>query len=785
MKGLDRLVWNGFLGINTKTDPYDIKDTGAVEVSNLKLSRKIGALRLCPGLKAATLGGTEFSDSGLGGRIINQLGELLTGHQDADSPYYICQAGTDNKFYVWDEDIATWIEVTGYTTTVDTDVVNFINRPNALLACCGSGSANYPVLFSFSGEQFRYGYSGGDKTITKIDASLTANKAQLLTLDDLSVTAAIALDYNAAWISTAPGLPENLSVAYRVALQFDGFQWGPPSDIVYALGTGDTNGKAAISLYLSFTGTTFPRRITGIKIYRRVNYKGNPLVDKFYLFKEIGVNDDLKWPGYFGSLNEETEVTTAFDPIRVPTPYTDGAAGKYLKAAYDGAGLFTMDATDMRFGSAMCANMLLGVKTSAFDEEDLATAGASFFNYIMRIVATDYSLGSSHINVVSTDDGDCAAGTYYVVPLSGWYYYDGKYYYAIYDSHEDLSAMPEMYEDLGFVADEVADVNYELAVVLNKRQYVARLWDGFETNKTTVRASNISGDGTYDYDVYHAEDVITTNEYGISEILGLSVWRNDLIIFGREDILIASPNTGNIFGWSVYDTIQRVGLTAWRSIVRALGETYYVGPNGPHVFREATSQQLAEITDPDNWPMPVTDITECIGILDNSRDEVLLIFPTDKVIFCYDLLIHQWTKYELPITPNVALRTNSDQLLLSDGTDMWELDWDTHKFGTGNIVPEYRSKEIKFQDMLIMPYSFEIRYTSDTDFQLNVYLDGALWVTRTCASGTDIESFQKLPAAKPCNRTQYAITMSSTQAASNTSFEIRTFTLNYKPVERV
>lgn len=783
MKRLERLTWNGFLGINKKADPFDIKDTAALDVTNLKLSRRVGALRRCPGLKTAVLGGASYTYAGLGGRTINRIGELVTSHQDADSPYYICQAGSDNKFYQWNSSTAQWDEITGPSTVVDIDVVKFIPRPNGLIAACGSGSTNDTVLFTFAGEQFTYGYSGGDKTITKVDAAIAAGDAELKKFDDLDRTVTIGVNTDGSAGGSTPAMPKETTIAYRFALQYDGFQWGPPSDTVYSATTPDA--FAAISLYFGLTASALSQRITGIKIYRRVGYRGNPTMDKFYLFKTISVNDDIKWPGYFGSLNNLSEeaVSNNGSPListsQYPTPF--GGSGTYLKAVYDGSLQFTMDNGDFSFGNAVCLGMLLGVKTSSFDADDLATADASFFDYLMPIGSSD-NTGGAHINVL--EDGSAPAGTYYIVPLYGWHYYYGKYYYGIYDSHEDLSAMPEMYEDLGFVAGEVADLNYELAVMLNKRQYVARLWDGFETNKATVRASAISGEGTYDYDVYHAEDVISVQEYGITEIMGLSTWRNDLIIFGKEDILIASPNTGNTFGWSVYDTLQRVGLAATDSISRALGDTYYMGNNGPFRFSEAVSEPIHEITDPDNHPLDVTDLSECISVLDNARDEVLMAFPSDNVIYCYDLIMRQWTKYDLPISPSILLKLNDDTLLIGDGTNLYQLDWDTYRFGTGYITPTYLSKELKFADTLIMPYAFEIRYNSDTDFQVKVYKDGTLWVTRTIPSG-DGNAYQKLPAAAPCNKLQYSITMGSTVVDDNTTFEVRSFNLDYKLAERV
>jgi len=123
-------------------------------------------------------------------------------------------------------------------------------------------------------------------------------------------------------------------------------------------------------------------------------------------------------------------------------------------------------------------------------------------------------------------------------------------------------------------------------------------------------------------------------------------------------------------------------------------------------------------------------------------------------------------------------------LLLAVGSTIYTLSYDATRFGATDIVPEYRSKEIKHSDGLIAPYAFEVRYESDSDLTLNVYLDGVLHTTRTLSSAST-EEYQLLPAATPCNRIQWGVTLSAAQAASNTSVEIRSFTLSYKPVVRV
>lgn len=769
MKGLERLTWNGFLGINTKTDPYDVKDTHAIEATNIKLSRSVGKIVKCPGYATAQLRGVDFSASGLGGRTINQLGELVTSHQDADSPYFVCQAGTDNKFYYWDYGNAQWTEIS-VSTTVDTSVIKFLPRPSGVLALCGSGSANYPVLIQFAPEQFTYGYDDPTKTKTAISSGLIGDTTALLTPDDVSMVSAVADDINNAAWSNNDGFETDTKVAYRLAFQFDGYQYGPPGDTVYQITASGLANESYISFSFGFLAASFPQRITGVKVYRCENYRADSGVDKFRLLRTIGMNDDIKWRGKFQSHKDGTIYNA-----KIQTHVQPGA-----QASYDGALQFTM-AGSYDFGSHGGDLLILGVKTSSFDETDLEGVDASFFDYLMPISGTDET-GGSHVNVL--EDGGAGAGTYYLCLLDGWYLYGGYYRFGIYDTHTYLENEPEMYADLGYVQDETSNLNYEVAAMVNRRQYVARYWDGEKTIKNAVRVSSISNDATYDYDVYHAEDVIPVQEHGITEIIGLGKWRDSLIVFGKEDILIVFMDTTNPLSWRVFDTIQRVGLAAARSLVMAMGDTYYINNNGPYRFRESSSALLPEIVDPDNWPLNVTTLSECVGVLDNNRDEVWLSFPTDKVVFCRDLINGQWTKYSLPIGADILLRANDDTLYIGDGTDLYQMDYDESKFGSTGIVPVYKSKELKFQDHLIMPYAFEIRYNSDTAFTVKVYLDGVLWLTRTIASG-DTEELQKLLAASPCNKIQYEITMTSAQAASNTTFEIRSFTLSYKAVARV
>jgi len=778
VRGIEKLTWDGFGGINTRADAYDLKSVQGVEATNVKLSRAVGKIVKCPGYSTAVLKGTPFSTDGLGGRTINALGVLHTSHQAASSPYYVCQAGTDNKFYYWNA--GTWTELTGMSTTVDTGVVKFIRRSGALVALTGSGEDNNPVLISFANETFKYAYKDGDKTIGSKAASLSVSNAHTYTTDDITFGCTLAVDYNSSWNwSGRPAFPPNVTVAYKFALQFDGFQWGPVCDSVYTINTGSTDDQAAISMMLSLDASTISQRVTGIKVYRCVDYHGNPDKDTFKLLRTIDVNEDISWPGYFTGLNADSEVATGIAITNYPNPL--GGSGQYAQAAYTGSLNFVMTESTMTFGNDCCTGMILGVKSSSFTEDDLATADADFFDALLPISGS-VGAGSDAIQVL--EDGGLANGTYYIVPLYGWYKYYGNYYYGIYDTHMDITSAPTIYEDIGYIEDENVDLNYEIAHITGKRQAVAWYWDGEVTNKTNIRVSAISPDGTYDYDVFHADDVISLQEYGVTEIMGIASWRNSFLVFTKEDLIIMDPASNNAFTWSLYDTIQRVGLVAPKSLVTANNNLYYMNNNGPYRFREGTSELLPDIVNPDNWPLNVTDLSECVAVLDNARDEVLFAFPSDNKLYAFDLLSQSWTVYDVPISPRVLLRDNDDSLYICDGSDMVTLDYASTDFDGTAIVPVYKSKELKFQDDLIRPYGFEVRYNCDTEFLVKMYYDGTLVATRTIPSG-DTETFQKLGAGKLCNKFQFEITLSSAHAATNTKFEIRSFTFLYKKVGRV
>ena len=774
MRELERLTWNGFGGINRRGDPYDINDVQGVEVKNLKLSRSVGKLVKCPGYTTAQLNSVDFAVTGLGGRTINALGVLHTAHADASSPYYICQAGTDNKFYRWNA--GTWVELTGFSTTVDANVVKFIRRENALLAPVGSGSGNYPILFAFCPARFRYAFatSGAASALAPVSAGLQSDTAQLKKYDDLTgVTMTIREITHAEYTAYGFGIGyyPGLHIKYKVAVQYDGFQWSAPSDYTWEVYTAA--GYAQVSITFDITASTYNKRITGFRIYRNANYGDE--TGQYHLMREIGVNDKPTRDG--GS--EKAGLTN----IRI------GASGSYYNNVTK-AGLtitFTQP-TEHTTAEFKHEYQLLGISAASFAAESVDYED---FTYLLPVNKAAHLVGTDVIYILN--EGGLADGAYYVTSFVGWLKYDAHYYYnfidngfdaTVYTGAHDLIDEPEMYAHLGYVPDESASLNYELAHVAGKRQAVARIWDGEKTDKSVVRVSNISNIGTYDYDVFHADEVISLQEYGVTEVIGIHSWRNDFLIFTKEDIIIVSPVSGASFAWSLYDTIQRVGLAASRSIVKANSDIYYLNNNGPYRFREASSELLSDVVDPDDWPLGVTDITECVAELDNTRDEVLFAFPSNNMLLAYDLLSQQWTEYELPISPRILLRDNDDTLMISDGTDLVALSFDSTDFDGTAITPEYRSKEIKFSETLILLYAFEIRANSDSEFQVKLYLDGALYDTRTIPSG-DLETYQKLDAAKLCNRVQFAVTMSSVQSAANTQFEVRSFTLLYKKVGRV
>ena len=177
-------VWDGFRGKNLKADEYDLEDTQAIDIRNLHLTAKFGSLVKMRGFHTASLKGETFSSDGLDGDI-NCLAELIVADSESDSPYYICQAGSDDKFYLWNDTTSSWDELE-VDVEVDTDVISTLGRNDAVLFMTGSGENNHPVLAVYCRKTFTNSYKSDASLDDPIDSALVLERAWLSSPTDLN-----------------------------------------------------------------------------------------------------------------------------------------------------------------------------------------------------------------------------------------------------------------------------------------------------------------------------------------------------------------------------------------------------------------------------------------------------------------------------------------------------------------------------------------------------------------------------------------------------------------------
>jgi hypothetical protein len=762
------LSWPTFRGKNTKVDALDIDDTQALEVTNLKIAYQIGKLIKAYGHTEATLKGVQFVATGLPAGSINAIAEVIASDADSDSPYYIAQAGSSSKFYLWNESTPGWDEITDFSTTVDTTKVIFLQRDNGIVAAVGSGSTNVPVFFSFKAERFSHAFNDGAKTEYPIAAAFGGSTAAVKNPDDLTGVSLVVTQ--SIWNYSGPptgyadffykDYANYTYIGFKIALQFDDAQWGPPSETTYTT-TVYSGIQARISVEIKIAAATFDKRVTAVKVYRCTNYTGKS-TDVFRLFRYVRVNQEASRLG-----GEATEYGG-------PTINVSGTKHKCTKSG----SIFTFDDNAAYLGNNDYKSMFLAVKTTTFTVGDSVL---DYFTYLLPISSALRLIGTDTIQVLL--DASLADGTYYVDIYQGWLYYGGYYYYGLMDYAENLDDAVEMWEDLGFVPDEVYSLNYEVAVQINKRQFVARFHDGDRYYGDVIAASYVSHSGGYAYDTFHAEDRFSVRSLGITEIMGLGKWQNRLVIFGRESVAVLSIGAGSSLTWQLDDTFQTYGMAAIKSLQIANGANFFISNAGPAFFRNMQTTLLPQLESQDNWPLDVTTLSEAVAGYDDQQHEVLFSFPTDDLIICFNLLTDEWTQLDGVGRPTQFLLTNDRRVLFTDGSAIYEFSDDATQFGSTDIVPYYKSRTVRIPGYLLAPVAYEIRYNSDTEVSLSLLLDGAevtLPDQGLEAGDRHVENF--LPAGLLADKLNFVLTLTSANAADNTTFEISEFNLKLKLV---
>ena len=338
--------------------------------------------------------------------------------------------------------------------------------------------------------------------------------------------------------------------------------------------------------------------------------------------------------------------------------------------------------------------------------------------------------------------------------------------------------------------------NFKYSVSLDDHFIVSNIRaEGDKSLDAAFIASTVQANGVANLDNFGARNITNLGFYGAQEITGMSVIgdsdqttspKRRILIFTKKDLFILQITSGSSYSYSLDKTSYSGGAIAPNAIVSAGINTYYVGING---FRKADHRGSQEIGYglKNDFDALTSKVDAIGGYLERERI-VIFTFPTDNKSYAVDLLNND-NMYELSYSDAMTFmfQSNTGDLYGSDGSNVFKLEDGTTQNGTV-ITPLLKSKKItakdfKFSDddhlKLIEGY---VRYKSNTAIKLNAYLDGSSTALsfnnlNLPSKTTEDDVRFKFPIGSNCKDVQIELTLTTTQASTNTSFDVNKITL--------
>lgn len=318
-----------------------------------------------------------------------------------------------------------------------------------------------------------------------------------------------------------------------------------------------------------------------------------------------------------------------------------------------------------------------------------------------------------------------------------------------------------------------------------------------------MAASTIQGNSASAFDSFGGSNQTNLGFYGSQKITGMVIIgdtgqttspKRRMAVFCDDDLYVLQMTSGSSYAYQLDRIGHKEGCVAPDSIVNAEGLTFYVSRNGFRALSPQGTQQIGVGLRSDFDAL--TSVTDAIGGYLKRERVVIWAFPTDNKVYAVDLL-NGLNMYEMSYndTMTTFFSTRLGELYASDGTDIFKLENGTTQNGSA-ITPSLKSKKItsldfKFQqDDEIMLIEGYIRYKSDTAITLKAYLDGsgtALSFNNLSLPAKTIEDDVrfKFPLGSNCKDVQIETTLTTTQASTNTSFDINKISLIAEPKKRL
>lgn len=339
--------------------------------------------------------------------------------------------------------------------------------------------------------------------------------------------------------------------------------------------------------------------------------------------------------------------------------------------------------------------------------------------------------------------------------------------------------------------------NFKYGVALDSHFIAAgiRIKDDDKKDNYLI-SSIIDGDGVATPDNFGASNIINLGFFGSKRITGIKVIgdtattvspKRRLAVFTDDNYYILTLTTGASFDFALDKVGEREGCVAPDSLVAAEGLIFGISRNGFRVYTETGTRIIGEglKTDFDS----LTDPSECVGEYYKKERYVLFAFPTDQKYYAVNLLSENLDMFELSFAHvmTILLGTRAGELYSMSTSAIYLHGSGNTQAGTA-ITPQWKSKRLTAKDFFdektgfrgtvegdFLPNEGFIRYRSDSAITLNAYRNGGTAITfpnlSLPAQATMQSKRFKFPLGLHCDDIDLEVTLSASQASSNTYLE--------------
>lgn len=710
---LDYLTIKNFKGKNIKATAADMEHHQCQDIRDLEISTKPGSLKLGWGYEIATdiLGAnydaTNFmtdNDAGGVGRLsaVENIFEWRTGRDSPNDLLYIAFAtdGTEDRLYYWDNSNSRWQHLDDDSGIGTYDKARFYHRQDAMLVASGLGATNYPVFVKYYGAD---GYFGDTDNLA---AGYYDYRNYLPWDSNFSISD--TTDY------TGGGDLDSGRYYYYGAVVYDDAQIGDISDILATEGPADGECVAVVASVSSDNGDAVCRRATHLNLYRQKIFTTFP-VDK-------------------------TEYPTWRDSYLLCSLPLDNDTNQ-LHINIIGSGNYMTDSgmSGLIDFDNMATDMLIGTFC------ELWRAGGTK----ERIRITDNDLTTFTL-ASHPSDGE---GFFFYNVVSYWWTNGDNYECYVIDSIKDLETSAG--DHTNRTTQKATPINYKYMAMYRGRTFVAPVYlvDDAETHKNWIAVSNINGDGNFEHDVF--ANYINLEDFGVTEITGLGILLEFLVVPSTKDIHKINISSGSEFNWSLEETLQDVGNIAPDSWIFIVGDEfkhsgfYYVSVDGFRVYDGYKSILVSPpVEDVANYPLNVTTLTEAVSTYDDKLKQWIISFPTDTKVFKYDLRTGEWLQ---PVYDDAmrefTVTLDGETLALDNSTSKIYV---LHNDGTNNLTdydggaldPYWKGKvyDMNLSDIEKVAHEVTLRYSCNVNVIFEWSLDkgsATTWATDPFTDTTD------------------------------------------------